>query len=161
MSDISWNAAIDFTAHFDAAHYRPELFENLQKLLKVEGKTLARFVHPKMGITGGSTPLGAVYRGHGIRFIRTQDYGPDGIKVHQCVFIDEEHDRQNARSRLTTGDVLLSITGVNFGESAVVTADCVPANISQHSVRIRLNNDSGLDPYWFFDSCREDPNTLW
>jgi hypothetical protein len=79
------------------------------------------------------------------------------------VHIDNEHDRQNARSQLQANDVLLSITGVYFGESAVVTPDCLPANISQHSVRIRLADHGLLDPYFlatFFNSRNGHQETL-
>jgi type I restriction enzyme M protein len=137
LKALAWYTSLDSTVRFDAAHYLPELRENLSRLKVVNGKELCHFVHGKTGMTGGSTPLGANYPNHGIRFIRTPDYGPEGIKIDQCVFINEDHDCQNARSQLAANDVLLSITGVNFGESSVVTPECLPANISQHSVRIR------------------------
>jgi hypothetical protein len=148
VRQFAWHAFPDATARFDPAHYRPNLVANHVNMLRSGGTELGELTIPKSGITGGSTPLGAEYLPGGVRFVRTQDYGPLGVQVDQCVFISEGHDRANARSRLAVDDVLLSITGVYFGESAVVTEECLPANISQHSVRIRLKDREGANPYW-------------
>lgn len=163
LATLSWNAEVDATLRFDSEHYKPELAHNLARMQRAGGRSLGPLLDPRLGITGGSTPLGANYRSSGTRFIRTQDYGPNGIAVGQCVFISDEHDRSNARSRLKAGDVLLSITGVYFGASAVVTPECLPANISQHSVRMRFIDPKSIDPYYlatFFNSPSGHKETL-
>jgi type I restriction enzyme S subunit len=163
LATIAWNADVDATVRFDSEHYKPELAHNLKRMQQVGGGELGRLLDPKLGITGGSTPLGANYQTDGVRFIRTQNYGLNGIALEQCVFISDDHDRANTRSRLNAGDVLLSITGVYFGASAVVTPACLPANISQHSVRIRFAEDAVIDPYYlatFFNSPSGHLETL-
>lgn len=104
----------------------------------------------KDGLSGGATPLGANYMNDGVRFIRTGEVNDCWIDGDSCVFISSEDDQSIKRSKLQADDVLLTITGACFGKSAKVTSKLLPANISQHSVRMRtkeLVNPSFLTAY--------------
>jgi type I restriction enzyme M protein len=61
--------------------------------------------------------------------------------------ISARTNRNNARSILTEGDVLLSTRGT-VGASAIVTRDCLPANIDQDVARIALNDPSQWLPQY-------------
>lgn len=132
----------------DPNPFRPKYIDSdihLDKFPKVEklGRLLLK---GKKGLSGGATPLGANYLKDGIRFIRTGEVNDCWIDGSECVFISKEDDNAIKRSRLSAGDVLLTITGACFGKSAVVPNELLPANISQHSVRIRTTGD--LNPYF-------------
>lgn len=90
-------------------------------------------------ISGGATPLGADYPDEGVKFLRVQNIMPNHIEPADMAYISVEEDANLARSRLKLHDVLLTITGVSYGKSAVVTADYVGSNINQHSVRMALS----------------------
>lgn len=92
----------------------------------------------KEGLSGGATPLGANYKNSGVRFIRSGEVNDCWIDGDSCVFISPEDDQSIKRSKLKNKDVLLTITGACFGKSAEVTDKLLPANISQHSVRMRF-----------------------
>jgi len=92
-------------------------------------------------MSGGATPRGANYLQEGIRFIRTEDVTPNWIDLSQVVHISTEDHKKLKRSALEEDDVLLTITGALFGRSATVYSGCLPANISQHSVRIHFSDD--------------------
>ena len=57
------------------------------------------------------------------------------------------------RSQLNKDDVLLTITGISYGKSAVVTDEFIGANINQHSVKMTVKN---IVPYFLstFLNCK-------
>ncbi len=89
-------------------------------------------------LTGGATPLGADYPEQGVRFLRVQNIMPNFIDDSDLVCISPKDDETLSRSRLKENDVLLTITGVSYGKSAVVTSEFAGSNINQHSVRMEL-----------------------
>lgn len=89
-------------------------------------------------ITGGATPLGADYPESGVRFLRVQNIMPGYIDDTDMAHTTPADDSELARSRLRTDDVLLTITGVSYGKSAVVTPEFAGSNINQHAVRMHL-----------------------
>jgi len=146
----------------DPWHYQPQ-FQTLRAAIRATGKAaeLSGFVEPVRGVTGGATPLGAEYQSQGVvRFYRTTEIRNMGICHDEAVFINDDDDQDMARSRLAVGDVLLTITGANFGESAVVEAYQLPGNISQHSVRFGL---AGLNPYFLVAYLNSSPgqSMIW
>lgn len=98
-------------------------------------------------ISGGATPLRAneeQYTDSGIKFLRIQNITPIGFDFSDVKYITETvHDNLLKRSQLAENDLLMTITG-RIGTSAVVTESCLPANINQHIVRIRLKQ--GVNP---------------
>ncbi len=98
-------------------------------------------------ISGGATPLRAneeQYADSGIKFLRIQNITPIGFDFSDVKYITETvHDNLLKRSRLSVNDLLMTITG-RIGTSAVVTEQCLPANINQHIVRIRVKQ--GINP---------------
>jgi hypothetical protein len=134
---------VELTNRIDAWYYQPHLVSAYQKI-KASGncQILADVIDNDRDVKGGATPLGAEYIAGGtVRFYRTSEVS--GLAVHSAhaVFISEEQDRAMTRSRLAEGDVLLTITGADFGHAGVITKRHLPGNISQHSVRFRPTID--------------------
>ena len=67
------------------------------------------------------------------------------FNLDDIVYLTQEQDFEIKRSRLKEKDVLLTITGVSYGKSAVVPKEIEGANINQHSVKMELE---GLSPYF-------------
>lgn len=92
-------------------------------------------------ISGGATPLRAKeeqYCDSGIKFLRIQNIKETGFDFSDVKYITEEvHENLLKRSQLSCNDLLMTITG-RIGTCAVVDSTCLPANINQHIVRIRL-----------------------
>jgi type I restriction enzyme S subunit len=106
---------------------------------KVELGTISTF-------SGGATPLGSDYIDKGIPFLRIQNVGENYLLLEDAVYVSPEtHNGLLKRSKLRPGDVLITITG-RIGTSTVVPDDLPTANINQHIVRVRLQND--LNPYY-------------
>ena len=113
----------------------------IEKLEKLTG--IISFGSIIESISGGATPLRAneeQYCDEGIKFLRIQNITSQGFDFNDVKYITEEvHSGLLKRSQLSNGDLLMTITG-RIGTCAVVTEDCLPANINQHIVRIRLKN---------------------
>ncbi|WP_257875148.1 restriction endonuclease subunit S, partial [Campylobacter sp. BCW_8713] len=85
------------------------------------------------------------YPDKGIPFLRVQNIMQNYFNVEDIVYISQQDDEYLKRSRLKFNDVLLTITGISYGKSAVVERDLVGANINQHSVKIEVKN---INPYF-------------
>jgi type I restriction enzyme, S subunit len=74
----------------------------------------------------GETSTG--YSGEGIRFLRTQNVRRMYINMEDIRYITPEFERTLKKSRIKSGDVLVSRVGANRGMSAVVRSDLNGAN---------------------------------
>ena len=104
-------------------------------------------------ITGGATPLGANYPTKGIPFLRVQNIMQNYINLSDIVYITEKDHNILFRSKLQKNDILLTITGVSYGKSAVVMDENIGSNINQHSVRIKIRE---INPFYLstFLNCK-------
>lgn len=126
----------------DAERYKPQYLENEKFLSSIKFEYLKKYISD---ISGGATPKGAKYPNNGIRFVRVQNIRDNFFDLSDVVYIDETvHNGQLFRSQIQESDVLLTITGVSYGNSSTAYKEMLPANINQHSVRIALK--SGLLP---------------
>ena len=120
----------------DAVHYHPSHLKNLSKF-KEQAQPFSEYI---THISGGATPLGAVYPEEGIPFLRVQNIMPNYISAAGIKYLSPSQNQEIIRSQLKKDDVLLTITGVSYGKSAVVTDEFVGANINQHSVKMTVKN---------------------
>jgi len=137
------------TVRLDAQFFDPRYFATMDTLdnvakgkkWKIEplGKLLQKSGKP---IAGGATPRGASYPDEGPKFIRVQNVHPYrlGWNPDDPCIDTRTHEKLLKRSQLHEGDVVLTITGT-YGIAAVVPPDFGPANINQHSVRIRVTEE--------------------
>ena len=133
----------------DAEHYDPYHLENLRKY-ENNSQLLSEFI---THISGGATPRGAEYPEEGIPFLRVQNIMPNYISDSGIKYLSPTQNQQILRSQLKKDDVLLTITGVSYGKSAVVTDEFVGANINQHSAKMTVKN---IVPYFLstFLNCK-------
>jgi len=90
-------------------------------------------------ITKGSTPTtyGFDWQSDGILFLRSECVSQRGLELSQSMFISEEAHRSIHRSKVSGGDLLMTITG-NVGRVVWLRNDFGEANINQHIARIRI-----------------------
>lgn len=127
----------------DSEYFKKEYLEN-EAIIKIKDNYafLENFI---VKMTGGATPLGADYPDKGVPFLRVQNIMQNYFNLEDIVYISQQDDEYLKRSRLKFNDVLLTITGISYGKSAVVERDLVGANINQHSVKIEVKN---INPYF-------------
>ena len=132
----------------DADHYHPYHLENLRKFENKSQLLSELIIH----ISGGATPLGAIYPEEGVPFLRVQNIMPNYISGTGMKYLSPSQNQKIIRSQLKKNDVLLTITG-SYGKSAVVTDEYVGANINQHSIKMTVRN---IIPYFLstFLNCK-------
>lgn len=144
--NVIWIASSRIEDRIDVNPFKFEHIENEKMLENIDNITIDEALRSKKDITGGATPLGANYLNEGIKFIRTQNIQRNLIDLNDVVYISEEDNDKLSRSKLEENDVLLTITGADFGRIATVRKNHLPANINQHSVRMHFKEN--IDPYF-------------
>jgi type I restriction enzyme S subunit len=100
-------------------------------------------------ITKGATPTtyGFKWQQSGITFLRSECVSRNGLDLSQSMYISQNANEFMKRSKIASGDILMTITG-NVGR--VVIYDLPePANINQHIAKIRIISDKA-DPLFVF-----------
>ena len=95
-----------------------------------------------LSIAGGATPTrsdSTLYSDSGVKFLRIMNVEDGEINDRDLKYIaDGVHRGELSRSKLSAGDVLVTITG-RVGSAAVVSQELLPANINQHIARLRVD----------------------
>ena len=96
-------------------------------------------------VSSGATPSrdnAELYADSGVRFMRILNVVDGEILEDDMKHVTQAvHDGELKRSQLAAGDVLMTITG-RVGSAAVVQESHLPANINQHIVRLRVNQNA-------------------
>lgn len=90
-------------------------------------------------LTSGSRGWAKFYASKGATFIRAQNLKHDRLDLNDIAFVALPPGKaEGMRTRVTKGDVLITITGANVTKTAVVDADLEEAYVSQHVALCRL-----------------------
>lgn len=114
-----------------------------------ESHHLGTILREKSPITYGIVQPGE-YVKEGIRLIRSQDYASGWGDMNRIPNVTPEVDAPYRRSRVQTGDVLITVVGANIGKLAVVPKELNEANISRAVARIRLDKKKADPSFVFF-----------
>jgi hypothetical protein len=101
-------------------------------------------------ITKGSTPTtyGFAWQNEGVLFLRSECVSERGLDLSQSMFISERAHQVLERSKVCSGDILMTITG-NVGRVVHLGSDFGEANINQHIARIRIIDKHVVDMFVF------------
>ena len=135
----------NWTFRFDSEYLKKQYLKNLE-CLKNYSNGYLKLSNEIVHMSGGATPLGANYQESGVPFLRVQNIMQNYFSLTDIVFLSKEQDEEIKRSRLKERDVLLTITGVSYGKSTVVSQKLKGANINQHSVKITISEN--INPYF-------------
>jgi type I restriction enzyme S subunit len=106
-------------------------------------------------ITSGSRGWKEFYAESGATFIRSQDIKFDRLEYDQRAFVSLPERTEGLRTRVTNGDLLVTITGANVAKAALIEEDPGEAYVSQHVALIRLDKVE-YGPYvhkWLIGEC--------
>ena len=97
-------------------------------------------------ITKGSTPttFGFNWVEKGIPFLRSECVTDDGFNTKGLSYISVEANKVLERSKITSGDILITITG-NVGRIAIYPNELSVGNINQHIARVRISAKEKVD----------------
>ncbi len=101
-------------------------------------------------VTSGGRGWAKYYADSGSRFIRSLDVRMNEIASGAAVYVTPPDDAEAKRTKVRTGDVLLTITGSLIGRVAPVTAGCAGSYISQHVAILRTDQTRMLPEFLSF-----------
>lgn len=110
---------------------------------------LDELVHPNRPITYGIVQPGPDISPEGVPLIRGKDYSSGKIATSGLYHVLPSVDKPYARSKVLTGDILLSIVGY-LGQVAEVQATLEGANITQTTARISIDPEKACPRYLFY-----------
>jgi type I restriction enzyme S subunit len=109
---------------------------------------LKRIINPLRRITYGIVQPGKLDL-NGRYMVRGQDYSFGWANPDTIFRVSPEIETPYKRSRLSAGDVLLTIVGAGIGNVAIVPDWLDGANITQTTARISISNQHGHNKYYF------------
>lgn len=110
---------------------------------------LASVVQPDRKITYGIVQPGG-FVDEGIPLVRGGDYSDGWSSLEDIKRVRPEIDAPYKRSKLKSGDILLTIVGANTGNVAVVPEYLEGANITQTTARIAVNGKLASRDFIFY-----------
>jgi len=103
-----------------------------------EGWEPAYFGNLLTSVTSGSRGWARFYSDDGPFFIRSQDINTDWLDITNVAHVNPPVAAERERTRVRSGDVLITITGANVTKCAVVDIALDEAYVSQHVSLSRL-----------------------
>ena len=91
-------------------------------------------------VTSGSRGWAKYYSQTGARFIRSLDVQMNRLGNEDVAYVRPPESAESARTLVSPGDVLLTITGSRIGRVSAVPDDVGEAYISQHVAILRVND---------------------
>jgi type I restriction enzyme S subunit len=118
-----------------------------------------RWIIDKLGdhlifVTSGSRGWAKYYSSSGVKFIRSLDVRMNYLSHEDVAYVNPPKSAESERTRVKSGDVVLTITGSKIGRVAPIPEDIGEAYISQHVAILRL--DEGIRPR-FVSAFLSDP----
>lgn len=101
-------------------------------------------------VTSGGRNWSDYYAPAGCRFIRSFDVQMNHIGNEDIAFVDPPNNAEARRTRVETGDVLLTITGSRIGRVATAPKELAGSYVSQHVAILRVNTDAMVPQYLSF-----------
>ena len=133
-SKIKLSDVINYT-RIDGDFYKPEYLEyrNVLKNFKNLSYYINEIIHPG--------EFKRIYSTEGVSVLRAQNVRPLKIEVESnSVFIPKEVGDKLIRNKLIYGDILITRTGANFGQTALYTNELENAIVTSHTFILKTNN---------------------
>jgi type I restriction enzyme S subunit len=119
-----------------------------------EWATISDLVTPDLGgrpfVTSGSRGWAKYYSTTGDKFIRSENINTNHLRLDDAVCVQVPRGGEAERTRVSPGDVLLTITGNNIGRAATVPRGVSQAYVSQHVAIIRLDKSIQPEYVWLW-----------
>lgn len=97
-------------------------------------------------VTSGSRGWARYYADKGAVFVRAQNLSTDRLDLSEVAHVRVPAATEGKRTRVSSQDILITITGANVTKTALVTKEIGEAYVNQHVALMRLK-DKTLAPY--------------
>ena len=104
----------------------------------------------------------SMYQDHGVPYIRVGDMVADKICLDKIVYISEKVHKNNLKSELFPGDVLIAKTGATIGKVAIIPKSIQKANTTSSVGKITPDKNKILPEYLlYFIKTKEFIKQMW
>lgn len=119
----------------------PEITENEIPFDLPQGWEWVRLGTVSLLITSGSRDWAKYYSDHGAKFVRMGNLSRDSfeLRTNNIQYVSPPADGEGSRTKLETGDILVSITG-DVGLLGLIPREFGEAYINQHTAVVRLHD---------------------
>ncbi len=143
QTSIVWKSQLESAMRLDAEYYQPNYVQ--------WAKHIENIGYSEIGAIGkvayGTTPMGGVFEQNGVPFIRSQNFALLSVDIPSLTYCTNEFHRQNLKSAVGPGDVLLAAVGATIGQVAIAPSDLAEANINQNIARVNIISSDFLPAY--------------
>lgn len=101
-------------------------------------------------VTSGGRGWAKYYTDSGARFVRSVDVRMNHVNLENAAFVNPPENAEASRTRISSGDVLLTITGSRIGRVAPATEELDGGYISQHVAILRPNPQTIIPEFLSF-----------
>jgi restriction endonuclease S subunit len=134
---------IECVARWDAEYYQPKNQALERDLLSASPIPISSFAY----VTDGIHASPEWVDNGGITYLSAKCVKDNVFDLTNAGQISKAQNATNHRTQARLNDVLVTTVGT-IGNAAVVTDEFLPANMDRHLGIIRLNDKSGIDPYY-------------
>jgi type I restriction enzyme S subunit len=127
----------------DPEYYQPRYLADSRRLDAAHSRRITSFAFVTDGIHGSPDEV----EEGGVRYLSAKCVKDNTFALGDALQISQAQHAANPRTSLRENDVLITTVGT-IGNAAVVQRDILTANSDRHLGIIRINPDSGVDPYY-------------
>jgi len=134
---------LEGATRLDAEYYQPKYIQwakHIEDIGYSELRAIGKIAY-------GTTPTGGVFQESGIPFMRSQNFELLSVDIPSLAYCSDGFHRQNMKSVVKPGDVLLAAVGATIGQVAIAPWDLGEANINQNIARVHITSDDFLPAY--------------
>lgn len=127
---------INTYSRIDGDFYKPEYLDVRKKLLNYKNLShyISQIIHPG--------EFKRIYSDEGISVLRAQNIRPMKVDFESnSVFVPKSIANNLTRNKLKYGDVLITRTGANFGQTAIYVDDTKNAIVTSHTFIVKTNEN--------------------
>lgn len=124
------------SSRIDGEYFKPKYLDILNKLNRYEplSKYVTEFIHPG--------EFKRIYSKQGVSVLRAQNVRPLKIDINENdeLFLQEEIANKLTKNFLQFGDILITRTGANYGQTALFTNERKQAIVTSHTFIVRVRD---------------------
>src|SRR3989344_538983 len=130
---------------------------------KVElGEIVSKEVNYPIGDGDHGKIKPSMYQDNGVPYIRVGDMVADKICLDKIVYISEKVHKDNLKSELLPGDVIIAKTGATIGKVAIIPKSIQKANTTSSVGKITIDKSKVLSEYLlYFIKTKEFVKQMW
>jgi restriction endonuclease S subunit len=137
QTSVVYKSSLNDEFRIDSEYYHPDNLIKANIVTQSKYELLGDICNIIAGPFGSTVTIEKYDLESDCRYIRGKDIQSFFVEKNDSVFIDEQLFGELSQFHLKPGDILLTVVGVKFGKTAIITSDDCPAIFSCKSTLLR------------------------